>query len=500
MFQGLYKPSKWQSEFHALPHREALGAGSAGPGKTLCLIMDPIYQVVEEHRRCEDKSHPHHQPFGSSTGWALHLRRTRTMLDQTIAITKRIFPRIDRAARYDGATYMWIFSSGYRYQFGHCRDSDSWEQYFSNQYSYIGYDELVQFEEEQYHQINGRLRSTDPVLKHMLKIRAMSNPLMKVESGVSMKDPHWVRRRFVDPAPQGRVTLSRPVQRSDGTIDEVTRIYLPATLFDNPDPEFVRQYELELLTKPKHIRDAMLYGDWYVSPGSYFGDVWNSRLHVIRPFSIPEDWPQWRAMDWGFKQPGTVLWMAMDPDGNVIVHREYNFQGKTDREVAIDIRSIERELGLWGKGQSQITGVADTQLWEARGDNAMSKAQVMAGKGVLWLKADKGSGSRQRGAERIYKRLGDHHGETTSPGLVFFESCRMCIRTIPLIQGTFNSEEPVDGGEDHWFDALRYGVDFASYGAVGIPPRMTDDPDEDDELSRLPPGGMGRYGYGSPVL
>lgn len=499
MFEGLYNPSEWQQRYHALPHREALGAGSAGPGKSLCLLMEPIYQAVVEHKRCEDKNHPHYHPWGLSTGWALHLRRTLPMLEQTIARSKRIFPRIDPGAKWSGDTHTWTFSSGFRYQFGHCRDSDSWEQYFSSEFTIICFDELVQFEEEQYDQICGRLRSTDDVLRKMLKVRAMSNPLMKVESGVSVKDPHWVRRRFVDPAPQGKVTLRRKVTRSDGSSEYVDRIYLPATLFDNPDKEYVRQYEVELLTKPKHIRDAMLYGDWYVSPGSYFGDVWNSRLHVVRPFSIPEDWPQWRAMDWGFKAYGTVGWFTMDPDGNVILHREYNFVGKTDVEVGRDIRSIEIELGVWRNGRSQLTGPADTQLWEARGDSAKSKALVHAEMGIPWTKPDKGAGSRQRGAERIFKRLADHRQETTAPGLVIFDNCRMTIRTLPLIQSDpDNPEEPIDGGEDHWFDMVRYGVDFASHGRAGLPRPVRDD--DEEEWVDLPDEEMGRYGYGSSLL
>lgn len=495
----LYEPSEWGKEYHSLPHREALGAGAAGPGKTTVLIMEPFHQIQVEHERCADKEHPYHQPWGMSGGWALFLRRTHPMLEQIIARTKRIFPRIDTGAKFAESTYTWHFSSGFRYQFGHCRNPDDWEIYYSNEYSILLFDELSQFEEEQYQQITSRLRSTDPVLKHMLKVRSMSNPLQKVETGITVKDPHWVRRRFVDPAPQGRVTLEKVVTRRNGEKVRRTRIYLPATLYDNPDPEFVEQYEAELLDKPAHIRKALLEGDWYVTPGSYFGDVWDTRIHTVRAFHIPDDWLQWRSMDWGFKQPGCVLWYAMDPEENIYVHREYTFQNRDVEEVGRDIRDIEKELGLWGKGRSQIIGPGDDQIWEERGDTGKSKAAVMAQMGIHWTKADKSAGSRQRGAERIHKLLGDHHKGTTQPGVVFFDHCRMCILTIPGLQSDpKHPEKPIDGGDDHWFDALRYGVSFASHGRAGIPPRIDDDDDDDDE--RLPRARMGRYGYGSPIL
>ena len=41
--------SPWGNEFHSLAVDEALGGGSAGPGKSLALLMDPSPQMVVEH-------------------------------------------------------------------------------------------------------------------------------------------------------------------------------------------------------------------------------------------------------------------------------------------------------------------------------------------------------------------------------------------------------------------------------------------------------------------
>jgi phage terminase large subunit len=506
----LYTPSEWQQRYHTLNVDEALGAGAVGPGKSICLLMNPVQKLRIEHARMmrdprtitTDEGSRLFQLIvnnpirkGYSLGWALHLRRTVPMLKQTLSRAARIFPAIDPDVHYKVDDNTYTFSSGYRIQFGHCSDLDSWQNYQSNEYDEIDWDELVQFTEEQYDQISTRLRSSDPVLMHMLYNRSMSNPMLTraKSENFSVHDPFWVRKRFVEPAPEGGVILRTKIRRSDGTDDYKTRIYLPARLSDNPDKEFVRQYERQLLDKKPHIRKALMDGDWYVSAGAFFAEAWDPMLHVCRPFHVPLDWPQFRAMDWGFKTSGVVLWFAIDPDHNLWCHRELTFKGKDATHVAEDVRDIEKGMGLWDKrkDRSKLLGPADTQLWEERGERGKSKAEEMADVGVFWTRADKKS--RVRNAERVLQRLNDHHEGTVTPGLMVFQNCRMLIRTLPGIQSDpGNPEEPMKGGEDHHYDTLSYGVAYASRPGVG---RSADD-DEDDDGLEHDVADRGELGYG----
>jgi hypothetical protein len=326
----------------------------------------------------------------------------------------------------------------------------------------------------------------------------MSNPMQTGEGNekISVNNPQWVREYFVDPAPEGRKIIRRKLVNRKGEVSYWSRLYLPATLYDNPDKEFVEDYESRLLSSSEYIRQALLYGNWYATAGSYFGEDWNTRLHTCKPFRIPEHWPRFRSMDWGFKSPGAVLWWAMDDDGNLFCEREYNFRYKTDIEVAKEVREIEKAHGLWGAGRSQITGPADTQLWEERGDTGKSKAQNMADIGVHWIKADKKS--RKVNGIRLLNRIRDHHNGETTPGVVFFDRCKMSIRTIPAVQtDSHNPEWPADGGEDHWLDAALYACAFASHDHTGIPPRRTVDRWEDDRrYESTLSANRGQYGYG----
>lgn len=497
----LYTPSDWGARYHNCRYDEVLGAGSAGPGKTQVLLMDPMGIAAVEHERCANKQHPFHQPMGSSTAWVLYLRRIGRSLDQVIARCQRIFPSIDPGVRWDASNRRFVFSSGMRYDFGHCKDPDDWQAYLSNEYTRIMFDELVEFERDQYEQIKMRCRSSDPVLRTLLGVRAMSNPVMRREAGdqFTVKDPHWVRRYFVDPAPQGNTVLARTLTMEDGTKEKHTRIYLPARLSDNPDKAFVRDYEKRLQGALPHIKQALLYGDWYVTPDSFYASAWNPSIHVCEPFQVPREWTMFRSMDWGFKKPGCVHWWAIDYDDNLIGVHEFTFQGKTEAEVADEIRAIEERLGCWRGKSSRITGPADTQIWEERGDSGVTKAAMFASKGVGWRQATKNSamGNRRSNSERLLKRLQDHNYGTTRPGIVFFSTCRHAIRTIPAIQtDPHDVTVPLDGGEDHWHDSVLYACAYASYGRRVLG-RETRPVDDDDDDKRPDFGHRGRYGYGS---
>lgn len=504
-----YQPSPWQMRYHALPHREALGAGAAGPGKTTALIQEPTFQVVAAHVRCQEyelkkKGKPPENEYlkdfpvawGRSSGRALYLRRASTMLTQIIDRADTLFRQLDPGLKWSEKKQEFTFSSGYKYKFGHCKDTGDYKQYYSDEFTIICFDEGTQFEEKQYQEISNRVRSVDPVFKHMLKVRMMSNPIPTHEGmgGAKVTDPHWVRKYFVEPHISGNVSIAKSIKLKSGKAVKRRRIYLPARLSDNPDPEFVEEYEATLkANNPPHLIRALFDGDWFSAAGNFF-EVWDANLHVIRPFDIPNDWPRWRAMDWGYKTNGCVGWYAMDEDGNVIKEREYTFKLKFADAVARRIQEIETDLGLWSGRRSLITGPADTQLWEERGEGAKSKAHMMSDVGVTWTRADKKS--RASNAEKVTARLMDHHGGAARPGLVVFDTCVMTIKTLPSIQTDPNDIEcPMKGGQDHWYDETSYSVAHASQGPKGIGKRRKVRQEWEDDEKRPRRKQRNRLGY-----
>lgn len=477
-----YKPSKWQAEFHAMPVDEGLGGGSVGPGKSMALLNDSNDQIVVEHSRMRAGE------IRQSKGWAIHFRKEMPMLKQTIKRSKDLFPLLDPGAKYSENDHTWLFSSGYQYQFAHLKDPDSHENYRSNEYTWMGFDELTQIpSKDVYDELCLRVRTADPVLQKMLKIRSVTNP-----------GAGWVREHFIDANPNGREIHERMVTLRDGTKQLRTRMFLPAKLWDNPDPAFVASYEASLLDRPKHIRAALLEGNWYVVAGAFFADVWDSDRVVIKPFKIPTGWHRFRSGDWGYKEECVILWWAVTPDRELICYRERTYNGSKAKrrmdagEVARAIRDVEMANGEWNrvKNCSRLTGPMDNQLWEERGRKGPTMAHDMMKEGVNWKKASKGRISM---AQQLITRL-NSRGYNDRPAIMFFEDCQKCITTIPAI-GTdeLEPEKPKDGGPDHWYAAVGYAC-AENPIASGKEDRSDDDNDQWED--RPPPRALGTYGYG----
>jgi hypothetical protein len=480
---SLYNPSPVQQEFHLCPADEILFAGSAGPGKSLALLMDPIQtQLVYEHERWQ------RQEIHQSLGWAIHFRREFPMLEQTLDRARRIFPKLDPGVKWNGDTHMFTFSCGYKIQFAHMKNEGDWMNYDSSEYSGLYFDELTQFTEEQYKRLVSRVRSSDPVLQKRKRIVSATNP-----------DANWVRDYFVEPCPTGRKLLVTNIRMADGSNERRTRIFIPANLWDNPDESFRRDYERTLQDMPDHIRKARLYGDWWVVQGAFYSAEWEPSVHICKPFRIPDGWRRFRSGDWGYRSPGCIHWWAVDTDGNLVCYRELTFQGKYVDDVAKMVREIEIADGTWDekKDCSRLTGPMDTQIWEQRGQRTASMAEIFAGFGVWWEKCEKNkSASVVQFVRRLRMRSKVTEDGPEVPGVRFFSTCKQAIKTIPgLSTDTSNAELPADGGPDHWHDSVMYACAYRTIPSDSDTVSITQK--YDDELADLRRRKRaGAYGYG----
>lgn len=76
---------------------------------------------------------------------------------------------------------------------------------------------------------------------------------------------------------------------------------------------------LEQLTGVRYKR--LRLGLW-VGAENLIYDLWDPAVHVIDAFEIPEDWPRFRAIDFGFTNPFSCLWGALDEDRRLYIYRE----------------------------------------------------------------------------------------------------------------------------------------------------------------------------------
>jgi len=322
-----------------------------------------------------------------------------------------------------------------------------------NKNCWIGFDELTQWPTPYaWNYMRSRLR-TPKGSGLKLYQRATTNP--------GGPGHTWVKKTFIDPEKPNKAFWATDIDTGEmmcwpkGHSREgqplFKRRFIPATLFDNPYLADDGMYEANLLSMPEHQRRQLLEGDWSVSEGAAFGEF-NTKIHVVEPFEIPNSWARFRAADYGYSSHSGVLWFAVVPHTEqIVVYRELY----TQKVTAVDLADLILDAEV---GDKIRYGVLDSSLWHNRGDTGPSLAEQMIMKGCRWRPADRSKGSRVAGKNEIHRRL-QVDEFTEEPRMVIFNTCRNLISQLPSIPLDRNNPEDVDTkSEDHLYDALRYGL------------------------------------------
>lgn len=283
----------------------------------------------------------------------------------------------------------------------------------------------------------------------------------------------WLKHRYIDPAPMGMKRLIRLLPNGK----EHRYVYIPSRIQHNrilmrEDPDYINR--LYLVGTPELVR-AWLEGDFSAIEGAYF-DCWSQRL-IVEPFSVPEHWVRFRAMDVGSAAPFSVGWYVvvgeevtaegMDgpqtiPKGALVKYREWygaakDERGQTIPNVGLKLTAEEVAEGIKRReqGETMDYGVIDPSAFAESG--GPSYAERMAKLGVMFHKADNtrvSKGGVPAGWDLVRSRM---KGDGENPMLFFFSTCVDSIRTFPVAQHSEIRPEDLDSdGEDHALDECRY--------------------------------------------
>lgn len=311
---------------------------------------------------------------------------------------------------------------------------------------------------------------------------------------------NWLKSRYIDPAPFNTL-ITEEIEIRPGEKVRWSRVYIPARLSDNP-PLDTPQYRASLkLIGPEYLVRAWLDGDWNIVAGGMFDDILSPMRReriVIEPFPVPENWPVYRALDWGSAKPFSVGWWAVS-DGSAVydgdrlvgkwpamslfrVAEWYGTSGNPDNpnegprmlaaEVAQGIR--KREARMF-PGRTVQPGPADSAIFVADGvarsiaDELRDPLGDGTNKGVRFIESDKGPGSRKAGWEALRRVLKnsapeDRNGRpipAESPGMWIFDTCRHWVRTMTVLprntpESGRDTEDVDTDSEDHIADETRY--------------------------------------------
>lgn len=283
-------------------------------------------------------------------------------------------------ATYDPSKHVATFPSGARIRFSYVETiKDAWD-HDTNEYQYIGFDELTHFIRDIYVYLTSRVRSLIDGVPPI--IRSATNP--------GNLGHLWVRQRFIEPAPKGSVRI---YDRES----ETSRIFIRALLTDNPyllkkDPGY--QKRLRLLSVADYR--AKVLGDWWVFSGQVFTE-WRDRFfgvefpdeppnasHVIDDAEPPIWLPRIIACDWGYSPGRTwVGWGAVTPDKRALLYRERVWDKTNIAVWGADVARITQP-----ERDSVISCVLDPSAWGKRGEQQTIAQQIIEATGLPFKQAD----------------------------------------------------------------------------------------------------------------
>lgn len=438
-----YNPTGRQTVAHQTVADELLYGGAAGGGKSEYLLATAVTTAL--------------MLPGSRTAV---FRRTYPDLNRSLV--PRLLERIPPAvATWNATDHEWRFRNGSVLELGYlARDADAYKHQGA-EYQLVAFDELTQFTEFQYTYLRSRLRASGHLAARMAELGWRPRAIAAANPGGI--GHHWVKARFIDPAPREQIF------RTAATLEEPnpgTRVFIPARVTDNPHLNDTYADTLANLGDPVLVR-ALLDGDWDILEGVRFTQ-WRRDVHVINPedFPVPLGAGVTRAVgvDYGVGAPFSAHWGARFGDDLVVIYRELYQAGLSAQEQAEAIAAAEApgerdkarpvpialDPASWARGSTTPGG------WKATGPDLPPPGSIAHDyRAVFGPAVVKARNDRKGGAQLL-----DNHLRIRGDGLprlLVYSTCRNLIRTLPALPRAKLDPEDVDThAEDHAYDSLRY--------------------------------------------
>lgn len=140
---------------------------------------------------------------------------------------------------------------------------------------------------------------------------------------------------------------------------------------------------LDAMTGVRYKRGRL--GLWVGREGQVY-ENFDPAIHVLDRFDIPPAWPRYRSIDFGYTNPFSCSWWALDNDGRLYRYRQIYMSGRTVKVHAAQINELS-------KGERISATVAD--------HDAEDRATLREN-GIMTIAADK---RISVGIEKIEERL-----------------------------------------------------------------------------------------------
>lgn len=443
-FHFLFVPLPKQVEFEECTSRNLLGGGAAGSTKShICrwrmyrralkiknyeglLIRRTWGELEKHHFRLMDREARLFTSFG---------------IPCTFSITKREIEFHDTEAIIEG---------------GHMESQDDIDKYLSRERDDISVDEGVTIPPQNLLELSTRARTTKVAVLEDggARFSVYTNPggiaATMLHDFFILHEPNW---EDYSPALKDEY-------------DPADWHYIPGNLEDNPYLPPSYQSDLAVLQPWRY--QQLRYNDWDTVAGTFFAQF-TTKTHVA-DLGDPGEYVEWfRSLDWGYIQPGVVLWWACLADGILYIRKELKFSHMLIETLCEKVHDIDAELGV--RRECLRYFVADPALKGP--DITKSKQGIITGETMqdTFAKAGMpiilGDNSREAGWVRCHELLGsrgtmqqnDGTEVDLGPRVIIHPDCRYLIRCLSSIVSAKNNPDDVDtNADDHPADSFRYGA------------------------------------------
>lgn len=320
--------------------------------------------------------------------------------------TIRNHPWVDRWAMDEN---MLRLKNGSEIYFRHLQDEAALASLLSLSIRWFGIDQAEEVHEAAFLTLIGRIGRTD--------IDGATGKKLPPPWGAIVGNPmghNWIWKRW----------------KKNGGLDKDYHLW-EATTMEGPLTS-KRYIERLLKNYPSHWIQRFVYGSWDVFKGQIY-DEFDSNVHLIDPFPIPDIWKAGIGVDLGYNHPTAFNWHAVDYEGNWYVYDEHVASEKLPDWHAKEVK----RKGITRSDGSPLAVYAPHDAMNRNAITGINLQQAYADEGIGMLAGNKlhPSIGIQRIKQMLQIRKDIKHpftGKMGAPRCYVFKNCEHLIEEIPL--------------------------------------------------------------------
>jgi PBSX family phage terminase large subunit len=295
-----YTPRGSAREIFSMRDPELVLSGPAGTGKSRALLE-------KVHLAC--LKHPNLR--------ALMVRKTRRSLTESgmVTYTQKVLHPAD-GVLWRSSDQQYQYRNGAIFAVG---GLDKPAKIMSSEWDMVYVQEALDLDEQDWEAITTRLRNGKNTYQQLLGDCNPGPPT------------HWIKQR----ADAGRMRMLESRHEDNPLLfDEQGNVTIEGARY------------LAILESLTGVRLARLrYGLWAAAEGTVYESSYDRAKNVIKRFPIPEAWPRWMSLDFGYTHPFVAKWYAEDEDGRYYCYREIYMTRRLVEEHAKQVKQLSR----WGQ-------------------------------------------------------------------------------------------------------------------------------------------------------